>query len=189
MAWLLTHTTAFAADFRMHEAAPQPIAGHPVFDLRVGLDGRVNSEPQVHPNVCAEVSPLRRWSVEACGNGAGILHQSDGADMAHFRLRAAPFMRQFGRLGVQVMGGIGFTEVQRTADAPGFRFGAAQTEQVEAAGPEVSIGLKGRYWITPHSHVALDAVVGSAYIEGAPTVMGWDSPVVPFAALTTGMGF
>ena len=132
---------------------------------------------------------MRRFSAEACGNGSGVLHQADGPDVAHFRLRAAPLIQESGRLRSMMMVGVGFTEVQSTADTPGFKFGSANEGQVEAAGPEVSIGYKGRYWVTRKNHVAVDVVAGTAYVPGAPEGMGWASPVVPFVSLTTGMGF
>ena len=109
--------------------------------------------------------------------------------MAHFRLRGAPFLMTDGRWGGQLMVGLGFAEVQRAADRPGFRFGDADSGQVEAAGPEASLGVKGRYWVTEQSHIAMDVVAGAAYIAGAPEVMGWSTPVVPFFSLSTGIGF
>ena len=55
---------------------PRPIAGHPVFEMRVGVD-RVDALH--HPFICAEGAPLAWLSVEACGTGAGILHHDDAA--------------------------------------------------------------------------------------------------------------
>ena len=180
---------AHASELQLRSEVPRPLAGHAVFDLRVGMDLGSPSEGSPLPIVCAEGMPHRRWSLEACGNGSGILHQGDEPDMAHFRVRGAPILVSDGRWAGQLMLGVGFAEVQRSADQPGFRFGDAQTGQVEAAGPEASLGVKGRFWVTEQSHIAMDVIAGTAYIPGAPEVMGWQSPVVPFVSLTTGMGF
>jgi len=88
-----------------------------------------------------------------------------------------------------LMGGVGFAEVQQPGDAPGFRFGEADSGQVEAAGPEVSAGFKGRYWLHPSAHIVLDATVGAAHIPGAVEVMETRGPVVTFGSITMGLGF
>lgn len=186
---MLISTVALAGGVHVQHGGPQPLAEHAVFDLRVGLNGTLQSDGQIRPDLCAEVSPFRRLGFEACGNGSGVLLPHDGPDMAHFRLRAAPLVHASGNVDGRVMVGAGFTEVQRSADRPGFRFGEADPAQVEAAGPEVSVGAKGRLWVTPASHIVLDVVAGTAFIPGAPAVMGWSSPVVPFFSLSTGMGF
>jgi hypothetical protein len=188
--WLVMMSiAAHAGGLQSRFDLPRPVAGHAIFDLRLGVDGVVTGDQELRPYVCGELTPFKRVGIEACGNGSGVLHQSDGPDVAHFRLRGAPLAFEDGRTHGMVMVGVGFTEVQRSADRPGFRFGAASEDQVEAAGPEVSVGIKGRYWVSPHSHIAVDLVAGTAYIPGAPTVMGWASPVVPFVSLSTGMGF
>lgn len=168
---------------------PRPIAGHPVFEMRVGVD-RVDELH--HPFLCAEGTPLPWLSVEACGTGAGILHHDDAADMAHFRTRARLLGAQSGRGTLDWLVGGGFAEVQRTGDEPGFRFGKATSpEQVEAAGPELSASVKGRYYVDPgaRAYLSADFNVGAAAIPAAPTVIGHGGPIVPFAALTVGLGF
>lgn len=167
---------------------PRPIAGHPVFELRVGAD-RVDP---THPFLCAEGAPLAFLSIEACGTGAGILHHDDAPDMAHFRARGRAWGTTSGRATLDWLLGAGFTEVQSTTDAPGFRFGVpTEPQPVEAAGPEASTSLKGRWWFDPgaRSYVTVDANVGVAVIPGAPVVMGAPGPTVPFGALTIGLGF
>ena len=189
MMWVSMVAVAVGADVALDQRGARPLAGHPVVDLRVGVDGVAQGEQRIHPYVCGEVSPLRRFSIEACGNGSGVLHQSDAPDMAHFRVRATVASRRSRAAEGMVSVGVGFAEVQRTSDAPGFRFGAAEsTAQVEAAGPEAVVGVKGRYWLNASSYVTADAVVGTAHIAAAPSVMGWSSGVVPFAALTVGVG-
>jgi hypothetical protein len=166
----------------------RPIAGHPVFELRVGVD-RVDAQ---HPFLCAEGAPLAWLSFEACGTGSGLLHHDDDPDFAHFRGRARPWTASHGRGSVDWLVGAGFGEVQRTADAPGFRFGRPQVaDPVEAAGPEASTALKGRYWVDPgaRTYLTADLTVGVAAIVGAPEVLGRGGTAVPFTSLTVGLGF
>lgn len=167
----------------------RPVAGHPVFEMRIGVD-RVDVG---HPFVCAELSPLRWLSVEGCGTGSGFLHHDpDYPDMAHFRARANVFGVGEGRTTADLLVGAGFAEVQTTADEPGFKFGQAkEPDQVEAAGPEASVSMKGRLWLdnTGRTYATADLNAGAALIPAAPEVLGQDGPVVPFAALTFGLGF
>lgn len=167
---------------------PRPIAGHPVFELRVGVD----RADQQHPFLCAEGTPVSWLSIEACGTGSGFLHRDEDPDMAHFRAKGRVIGAKAGRGTIDWLVGGGFAEVQRTADEPGFRFGPARDpDQVEAAGPEVSTSLKGRFYVDPgaRTYVTADLNAGIAAIPGAPTVMGTGGPIVPFAALTVGLGF
>lgn len=168
---------------------PRPIAGHAVFDLRIGVD-RIDTQ---HPFLCAEASPLGWLSVEGCGTGAGFLHQDpDAPDMAHFRARARATSVQLGRATADLLLGAGFAEIQRTADRPGFLFGPERTaDQIEAAGPEASVSLKGRYWLDAggRTYATADLNAGIAAIPAAPVVIGDGGPIVPFASLTFGFGF
>lgn len=186
---LLSLSAAHAQDNATGDTVfvPQPVASRPVFDMRVGVD---SSARATTPYICAEGYPLARVSLEACGTGAGILHQGPAAEMAHFRGRFTAWEHDAGRVEGGLLLGAGFAEVQRAADAPGFRFGEAQTDdQVEAAGGEVSASLKGRVWVDERAYLVADLNAGAAYIPAAPTVMGSDGPVLAFGALTLGLGF
>ncbi len=184
--WVWMMAAAWAGDVRVERYQGRSV--RPIADLRIGVDGVGQGTDRVLPYVCGEIMPMRRLSIEGCGNGSGILHQSDAPDMAHFRLRGVVATQSSGRTDRSVIAGIGFMEVQRTADRPGFRFGEAQTGAVEAAGPEASLGVKGRYWLADRGYLTADAVVGVGHVGGAPAVMGWNSPIVPFASLTVGLG-
>ena len=167
---------------------PAPVAGHPVFDLRVGVDRMDMS----HPYICGELSPLGWLSIEGCGTGNGFLHHGDEPDMAHFRTRIKTVGIDKGRAEADLLFGAGFAEVQRTADEKGFKFGKAREEQpIEAAGPEVSAAIKSRVWLDNggRTYVSGDLSAGAALIPAAPAVIGRGGPVVPFAAFTVGMGF
>lgn len=166
---------------------PRPVASRPVFDMRVGVD---SSARAAMPYICAEGYPLSRVSLEACGTGAGVLHQGPAAEMAHFRGRFTALEHETGRLQGGLLLGAGVAEVQSGADAPGFRFGEAQSDdQVEAAGAELSASLKGRIWVDERAYIVADLNAGAAFIPAAPTVMGAEGPVLAFGALTLGLGF
>lgn len=168
-----------------------PVAGHPVLDVRVGAGAAPSPtglDPS-HPVVCVEGSPVSRLSLEACGNGAGVLHHAPVDDMAHFRARWAVVERDGGRLEPALLVGAGFAEIQRGDDAPGFQFGPGGEGAVEAAGAELSTSGKLRFWLTPQTNLSLDANVGAAWIPGAREVWGTDGPLVPFGMLTVGAGF
>jgi hypothetical protein len=168
---------------------PRPIAGHPVFEMRVGAD-RVDDLR--HPFLCAEGTPLPWLSIEGCGNGAGFLHKDEGLDFAHFRTKARLLGATSGRGTLDLLAGAGFAEIQRTSDQPGFKFGKPQeAAPVEAAGPELSMSLKGRFYADPgaRTYLSADLNAGVAAIPGAPQVLGQGGPVLPFAAFTVGLGF
>lgn len=185
---LTVATTAQAADqvLKSEVFVPRPVAGHRVFELRSGLSNVGAAE---HPYVCAEVSPLKRFGFEACGNGAGFLHQADVPDLAHFRGRGTVWQRASERWSGSAVVGVGLAEVQRTSDRPGFVLGDEGEGAIEAAGPEVSASAQGRYWLDKRVYAVVDANVGVAYIPGAPSVIGRGGPAVPFVLVTAGMGF
>ena len=180
--------SASAQDLDSTAHSRRPVAGHAVFDLRAG----VQTNDLRHAYLCAEGSPTRWLSLEACGTGSGILHQSPTPDIAHFRTRVRALGGTVGRLDTDLLVGVGFAEVQATADRPGFKFGQAKSaDQVEGAGPEASLSLKGRYWTDAggRTYISGDLNAGAAIVPSAPTIIGSEGPVVPFAAVTVGLGF
>jgi hypothetical protein len=178
-----------AAELDSEAYAPRPIAGHAVFDLRIGVD----SVDGKHPYLCGEVLPLKWLSVEGCGTGSGILHHGDEPDLAHFRSRIRALHLDAARVTGDLLVGVGFAELQRTTDKPGFKFGKAKEDApVEAAGAELSLSTKARVWLDDggRTYATADLNAGAAYIPGAPAVMGGTTkPLVPFAAITAGIGF
>lgn len=158
-------------------------------DLRVGVLAAPGLGPEAMGQICGTITPMKRIGIEACGNGAGVLHNRGGSDFAHFRLRATAWEQQSRDATWSLNMAAGFAEVQRSADAPGFRFGAAEDGQVEAAGPEVAVGLSTRRQAGGVGHWVVDLTAGVAHIDGAPAVMGVSGPVVPFVGLTMGAGF
>ena len=158
-------------------------------DLRVGVLAAPGLAPEAMGQICGTVTPIQRLGIEACGNGAGVLHNRGGADFAHFRLKATVLEQRRRQTTWALNMGAGIAEVQRDADAPGFRFGSADDGQNEAAGPEVAIGVSSRGRTGGSGHWLVDLTAGVAHIDGAPVVMGVSGPVVPFVGLTMGAGF
>jgi hypothetical protein len=176
--------SALAAPVDSEVFAPRPVAGRPVLELRAG----VARSP--HPYVCAEGQPLGWLSLEACGTGSGFLHQGDETDVAHFRSRARVLGVERGRVEADLLGGLGFAEVQTGRDEHGFRFGEARSDdQNEGAGPEASLGGKARVWVFPAAYLSFDATFGVAHVQSAPVVIGQAGPWVPFGTVTAGLGF
>jgi len=174
----------------------RPVASHPVFELRAGVDARPGGpgEGPARPYLCGELTPVARVGIEACGNGAGVLQDQQLSDFAHFRARVTAVQKQVGRWDVDVLAGVGWAEVQRGQDAAGFRFGVAEAGAVEAAGAEASASVKGRAWIHDRVYGTVDLNVGTAVIPGAPEVLAspratGPGPVVPFGSITAGVGF
>lgn len=176
---------------RAAAVTPRPIAGHPVLELRGGVDTTgLGRDKAPLPTICAEVTPVDRVSLEACGNGAGVLHTADVPDTMHIRLRYAVARIRQGAAETSLVVGAGITEVTNGADAPGLRFGTATSaDQVEAAGTEVSAAAKVRWWPHARAYVTFEIGGGAAWIPAAPTVVGSSGPLVGFGGVTVGAGF
>lgn len=167
---------------------PRPLAGHPVFEARGGVDTQFAG----HPTLCVEGLPTAWLSLEACGNGSGFVHQDDVADMLHLSARLAPVRWTEGRWGVDLLAGAGLAEIQTGRDAPGFRLTRpVEPDPVEAAGPELSAAVKARRWLDPgaRTFASTELAAGVAMIAGAPDVLGHGGTSVPFASWTVGLGF
>ena len=193
---LLWNASAHADEEAAAMVVRQPLASHPVFELRAGVDARSGGpgEGPARPYLCGELTPLPRVGIEGCGNGAGVLQDEQLSDFAHFRARLTAVQRQVGRWDLDVIAGVGWAEVQRGRDAPGFRFGAAEAGAVEAAGAEASASVKGRAWVHERVYGTVDVNVCTAVIPGAPEVLSGarapgPGPIVPFGSITAGIGF
>lgn len=183
--WLAT--AALAGTTSVARFEPDPLAGHPVLDLRLGVAA---AEPLGHPYVCLQGAPLARLALEACGTGSGFLHHGAEPEIAHFRARATLWGLAAGRGDAGLVAGFGFAEVQRGEDASGFQFGPARSsDQTSGAGPEASLSAVGRWWLHERAYAIADVNAGAAHVPAAPTVLGHGGPVVPFLLVTAGLGF
>ena len=163
----------------------------PKIALRMGFDASlesVNSLESPLPYVCGQAYASSRFSVEACGNGSGFLHQKDAPDTAHFRARYSVIQRGVQRSDWAVDVGTGIAEYQLGADKLGFSFGKAERGQREAAGPEATLSLTGRRWLSEIGYGTMDVTVGGAYVAGAPVVLG-GSVFQQFGSISFGVGF
>lgn len=170
--------------------ARKPLAGRPVLDLRVAASGPVGLDDMEHPTLCVAGLPHRRLVLEGCGNGSGFLHQDPAPELMHLRALGVVAEHIRERVDLSVLAGVGLAELQVAADEPGFKTGPAQDEDpVEAAGPELSAGLKGRWWVLPGAYLVGDVNVGAAHIPAAPEVLDRGGAVVPFGTVGIGLGF
>jgi len=190
LTWLAA-ATAFADDPPAEAASrafvARPLLGRPVVELRGGVDTFTD---QAVPQICGEVHPLPYLALDACGTGSGWFHQRPSDEMSHYRVEADLPLLARGRGEVWLQPGLGFAEVQRGVDAAGFRFGdEVAAGQVEAAGAEGTVSLRGRAWVHERVFAVAEANVGLAWIPGAPQAVGAAGPAVPSAGITAGLGF
>lgn len=167
----------------------RPVAGFEVAELRGGVQGGVEGGAA---SLCLEVDSPWGLGLDACGSGAGFLYPSPAglAEMVHFRLEGTIPVYTRGRVAASVQPGLGFAEIERGADAPGFLFGDARSrDQREAAGVEGAVSGKLRYWPHERFFVTGEVSVGAGYLPAAPVVLGHGGPWVPFALGTVGVGF
>lgn len=188
MLLLVLASAAWAQDTATVGVVPRPLVGHPLFELRLGADVGGSEDPAPRPTICAELRPLSRLGLEACGSGAGTLNQSTAPGIMHLRARVETLRLDRQALQGVLVVGAGVAEVQRTLDEGGLRFGQAEEGAVEAAGGEGSLSAQGRWWVHERTFVVVDANVGAAWIPGAPEAVGTRTPLVPFTGLTVGMG-
>ncbi len=176
-------------DGHMQSFARKPLAGRPILDVRLAASGPAGSGDFEHPYFCVTGLPHRRIVLEGCGNGSGFLHQDSAPELAHFRASAVIVQRVRARTDIGLLAGAGLAELQVGADEAGFKTGASKSDdQVEAAGPELSAGLKARWWVLPGAYLVGDLNVGAAHLPAAPDVLGRGGAVVPFGTIGIGLG-
>tara|TARA_R110002096_G_scaffold143328_4_gene299237 strand:+ start:1791 stop:2288 length:498 start_codon:yes stop_codon:yes gene_type:complete len=154
------------------------------FNLRVGASTNADYE---RASICLEVTVWRKLSVEGCGNGSGILHKSDGGELAHFRAKWALWNASVSRGNVVLQGGLGFAELQVGADEPGFEFGVPSGES--AAGAEGSLSLQYFAPVGKGFEFIASSAIGMAYIRGANALPTAPSKAQPFASFELGIGW
>ena len=143
------------------------------------------------PVICAELTPIEVFSIEACGNGSGFLHQLAAGDMAHFRGKWNARTFRVGK-GTHLIPslGAGFAELETGPDEPGFRFFAPQTATVgSVAGPELSTGIAFRQHVGFGVDVLLHLTGGVAWFPYAAQLTSPQSAWQPFASMELGAGW
>ncbi|MEM6929754.1 MAG: hypothetical protein AAF602_22640 [Myxococcota bacterium] len=183
---ILLTVAAASAGPSLDGTTARPLLGHAFVELRGGVQA---GNTGVGGTLCGQISPLRYVAIEACGSGGGFLFPDASSELVHFRAEAHIPLRSQGPLDLALEPGIGFTELEAGADAPGFRFGPARSpDQREGAGPSASLAIKGRWWARPRWFVTMETGVSVASIPSAPVVAG-SGPVITSGMTTVGIGF
>ena len=157
-----------------------------VLNFRGGFSSTTGAD---RPTMCLEVSPWGPMSLEACGTGSGILHSSEGAEIAHFRTKWTMFNWKLESSNLKVQPGMGFAELQLSADEPGFRFGSPDGPSIETAGPEASISLQWHSSIGAGIELVGDLSMGAGWFAHAEKLLIPQKQIQPFADLTIGLGW
>lgn len=156
-------------------------------NLRVGASsGDRNGRPQI----CLEGSPLAWLSVEACGTGAGILHDDPAPEVAHFRAKLR-FLRAVmsGGWALEAFGGAGIAEFQVGRDQAGFDFSGPGATGNETAGPEASAHLRAIVPLASGFDMVAEITAGAAWIPAGPELALPLATFQPSIGLSIGAGF
>ncbi len=140
------------------------------------------------PELCGEVAPLSFLSVEACGTGAGILHDEPIRQAMHIRAKLALHRFSLGDFLLEPLVGAGMIELQVGKDEAGFRFGDAG-RGIETAGVEVMGGLRALLPIGLGLELVGEFSTGVGYVPHADELIEPQARVPGFAGLTAGVGF
>lgn len=156
------------------------------FNLRIG---GTSASSNGRPEICVEGAPTEYISLEACGTGAGILHDEDAPEIAHFRVPITPYRLTMDHSALAFRITPGFAELQVGRDTPGFEFGGTGETNVETAGPELSGSVQ---WAVPLAYgieFLMNLDVGVAWFPYAPELASPMSEWQPFIGLNAGIGF
>ena len=187
---LMAQTPHLESVVETHDPKPNFIS------LRVGAStGDENERPQL----CLEGAPLAFLKVdgkpltgvrlEACGTGAGILHDDTSAEMAHFRVKGRLLQLGFEGWSVEALAGLGLAELQLGRDTPGFRLTDAGPANTNTAGPEGTLHLAAKADAGGGFDVVADLALGVAYLPFAPEISQTFDTILPTVSLSLGLGF
>ena len=158
-------------------------------DNRVNLRlGVASSDDNGRPAICLEVRTILQLSIEGCGTGSGVLHDSAGGELAHFRAKWAVDRRVFRGGVLQTQLGIGLAELQVDADQPGFVINP-DPGGVEAVGPEASVGVQWLRSLSGGWEIIMNASAGVSWVPGASDLRGQPSSQQPFVGFEIGAGW
>ena len=141
------------------------------------------------PEICGEFAPLAMLSLEACGTGAGILHDEPVDQSMHVRAKLRLIRFTLGDLLLEPLVGAGMIELQLGEDDPGFRFGDAGPRGVETAGLEVMGGIRALFALGAGFELVGELSGGVGYTPHAPELIRPMPQVPAFGSLTVGIGF
>jgi len=141
------------------------------------------------PELCGEFAPLAFLAVEACGTGAGILHDDPIDQAMHVRAKLRLLRFAAGEILLEPLVGAGLIELQLGEDDPGFRFGDTGPRGVETAGVEVMGGLRALFSLGAGFELIGELSGGVGYTPHAPELIRPMTRTPVFGALTVGVGF
>jgi hypothetical protein len=155
-------------------------------NLRIGgtvpsTDGRAQ--------VCLEVEPLARASVEMCGTGSGFLHNDPDPALMHARvkLRLASWHLGWGHLQPAAM--LGIAELQIGEDTAGFHFRGTGPYGNETAGADAGASLRWLMPLTGDVEAIAELQLSLAYLPHAPDLVQPMGALQPAVGFTFGFGF
>lgn len=169
-----------------HEVQPDPEEVRHWGNLRIG--GAMGAG-QGRPEICGEFLPLTFLAVEACGSGAGILHDEPIHQAMHVRAKVSPWRWALGEFLLEPLFGFGMIELQVGEDQPGFRFGDTGPDNLETAGFEVMGGLRTLLPVGGDFELVADLSVGVGYTPHAPQLIHPHPRTPAFGSFTVGFGF
>jgi hypothetical protein len=182
----LLASPAFGQAASVSQVEPQADTPRNYLNLRLGVSTATQNG---RPEMCLEVSPLERLSIEGCGTGSGFLHSDPRPELGHFRAKLGLGGWRAGPAHLMAHAGLGFAELQVGEDGPGFQFTGVGPNGVETAGPEATVSLRALLPIKVGVELVGELAVGSAYLPHAPELIRPAAVWLPFAGFSLGVGF
>lgn len=139
--------------------------------------------------ICGELSPWHRIGIQACGNGAGFLHQQDQPEIAHFLAKAGLGRWRLHKGELEARAGLGFAELQLGADEPGFDFDGVGAQGHSTSGPETAASLRGLWPMAAGFEVVAEVSGYLAWFRHAGTLVRPQARWQPSATFSLGVGF
>jgi hypothetical protein len=188
--WLLV--TAFLATPALAEDGPlsvftrasTPEAPRNYVNLRLG-----GSTSSTRPELCGEVSPHWRFSVEGCGSGREFLHNEPIPEIAHIRAKFTFTQLKLAVGWLEPRAALGFAEFQLGVDDGGFDFFGVNRTATSTSGPEAGASLR---WFVPLPagiDFLMELNLSVAAFPFAPKLIPAQNVVQPSAGLSAGVGF
>lgn len=158
----------------------------PTTYVNLRLGGSTSSR---RAELCGEVAPHWRVSVEGCGSGREFLHHEANPEIAHFRAKFT-FTRLRTALGwLEPRAALGFAEFQLGADDPGFDFTSVNRTRTATSGPEAGAALRWSVPVVAGFELLVEMNVSLAVFAFAPLLETPQAVLQPSASVSAGVGF
>ena len=109
--------------------------------------------------------------------------------MAHFRTKWTLATWKLESSDFKLQPGLGFAELQLSADEPGFQFGSPESNSIETAGPEASLSLQWHHELFSGFELVGDINAGLGWFQHASQLAVPQNELQPFVDLTIGLGW